>query len=149
MVRIERALDADVPAMTALLHELFAVERDFSASRVRQVRGLELLLAMPPERAVALVARSEGAVVGMTTGQLVVSTAEGAPSLWIEDVVVAASSRGQGVGRALLRGVLEWGARQGATRAQLLADQRNEAALAFYGRIGWSRSNMVMLRTSL
>jgi ribosomal protein S18 acetylase RimI-like enzyme len=147
VVRIEQANAADVPALAELLSQLFSIEKDFRADAARQRRGIQALIEQPRNRAVVLVARDDdGTAIGMVSGQLVVSTAEGAPSAWIEDVVVAPGLRRLGIGRALLNAVLEWAATQGATRAQLLADQTNEAALAFYARLGWTRSSMVMLR---
>ncbi|MEY2669237.1 MAG: hypothetical protein RJA59_1875, partial [Pseudomonadota bacterium] len=74
------------------------------------------------------------------------STAEGAASVWVEDMVVAAASRRLGVGRRLLRAVEEWGATRGATRLQLLADRENRSALAFYASLGWTGTQLVCLR---
>jgi GNAT superfamily N-acetyltransferase len=88
-------------------------------------------------------------VVGMASGQLVISTAEGAPSVWIEDVVVAESWRQQGVGRSLIKAVEDWGRERGATRAQLLADDGNHSALDFYRSQGWSRTRLIALRRLL
>jgi GNAT superfamily N-acetyltransferase len=142
-IRIERARTADVPALIELLAALFAIERDFSADRTRQRRGLELLLAQPDDRAVVLVARSnDGNAVGMASAQLVISTAEGAPSAWIEDVVVQQTLRGQGIARLLLRDLLHWAQRHGATRAQLLADNANISALDFYSHTGWQPTQL-------
>jgi GNAT superfamily N-acetyltransferase len=84
--------------------------------------------------------------VGMATAQLVVSTAEGAPSAWIEDVVVADWARRRGVGRRLVHAALAWARERGATRCQLLADRENTAALAFYARLGWRSTRLVCLR---
>lgn len=99
-IRIERARNADVPALIELLAALFAIESDFSADRAKQCQGLELLLAQPDDRAVLLVARSnDGRAVGMASAQLVISTAQGGPSAWIEDVVVQRALRGQGIAR--------------------------------------------------
>jgi GNAT superfamily N-acetyltransferase len=149
-IRIERARSADIPPLTELLAALFAIERDFSVDRARQRRGLELLLAQPDDRAVVLVARSnDGNAVGMASAQLVISTAEGAPSAWIEDVVVQQTRRGQGIARLLLRELLEWAQRHGATRAQLLADSANTSALDFYGHTGWQSTQLSAWRRSL
>src|SRR3954463_13512308 len=88
-IRVERATERDVEAMTALLGELFRVEHDFAPQPERQAAGLRLLLKR--ERAAGVfVARESSRVVGMTTAQLVVSTAEGGLSAWIEDVTVHA-----------------------------------------------------------
>jgi GNAT superfamily N-acetyltransferase len=147
LVRIEPATLDDLPALVTLLSQLFAIEKDFPIDVDRQRRGLEMLIRAPRTRAVLLVARGESPrPIGMASGQLVVSTAEGALSAWIEDVFVSERFRGRGVGRALLHAVLEWAATQGATRAQLLADQSNQSALEFYAGQGWRRGSMVMLR---
>ena len=75
----------------------------------------------------------------MVTGQLVVSTAEGAASVWVEDMVVAEAGAAAGVGRRLLRAVEEWGSARGATRLQLLADRENAPALALLRGAGLER----------
>lgn len=149
-IRIEPACRADIPALIDLLGSLFELEKDFSADRAKQRRGLELLLAQGSERALLLVARSPGdEIAGMASGQLVISTAEGAPSAWIEDVVVRPGLRGQGIGRALLEALLAWAQRHGATRAQLLADLGNAPALEFYRRTGWQSTQLGTWRRAI
>lgn len=128
-----------------LLAELFSLEADFRPDAARQRRGLSLLLEDRLRRTV-IVAEAGGAVIGMVTGQLVVSTAEGAASVWVEDMVVAGPSRRLGVGRRLLLAVEEWGSARGATRLQLLADRDNGPALAFYESLGWGGTRLVCLR---
>jgi GNAT superfamily N-acetyltransferase len=142
---IRPAGPGDLTAMIALLAELFALEPDFRADAGRQRRGLALLVEDRLRR-VALVAEAGGRVVGMVTGQLVVSTSEGGGSVLVEDLVVSASERRRGIGRALLRAVESWAAARGATRLQLLADRENAAALRFYERMGWSGTRLVCLR---
>ena len=146
MVRIEQALASDIPQLLALLSSLFALEQDFAFDADRQRRGLDRLLSEPQDRATVLVARADDTVVGMVSGQIVISTAEGAPSVWIEDVVVAQTFRGRGIGRMLLRAVLDWAIAQGATRAQLLADSDNAAAIAFYRHLGLDLTHLIALR---
>ena len=146
MLQIERALEMDIPALVDLLQSLFAIEKDFAFDVQRQQRGLQVLIRAPEDRAMLLVARVDGAVAGMVSGQLVVSTVEGAPSVWIEDVVVAHDARGKGYGRALLDAIVQWARSQGATRAQLLADRNNSVALSFYARCGWHATDLVALR---
>ncbi|MEK6200871.1 MAG: GNAT family N-acetyltransferase, partial [Desulfobulbaceae bacterium] len=96
-VRIRNAQPADLAGLVSLLAALFAIEEDFVADESRQLRGLALMLAN--ERGCVLVAEAQGQVVGMCTGQLLVSTAEGGLSLLVEDVVVDEQWRGRGVGR--------------------------------------------------
>ena len=72
---VRPATGEDVAAMTRLLSELFSLEADFQVDPERQRRGLELLLA--DARSCVLVAQGAGGeVIGMVTGQLVISTAE-------------------------------------------------------------------------
>ena len=146
MLQIERAVEADIPALLSLLQSLFAVEKDFVFDGQRQQRGLQALISALGDRSTLLVARVDGVVAGMASGQLVISTAEGAPSVWIEDVVVAQDERGKGIGRELLNAIVAWARSQGATRAQLLADRDNPAALSFYAHYGMDSTDLVALR---
>lgn len=142
---IRSAGKGDVAALVRLLGVLFSIEADFRPDARRQRRGLALMLR-DPERRVVLVAEREGRVIGMVTVQLVVSTAEGAPSGLLEDMVVDEQVRGEGIGARLLRAAERWARAHGATRLQLLADRMNRPALAFYRRMGWDGTQLVCLR---
>lgn len=138
MALIRPARQQDVEQLVGLLHSLFTIEEDFCADTGKQHRGLELMLR--DERSHILVAEADGQVVGMCTGQVVISTAEGGPAILVEDMVVAENFRGQGLGRALLDGLIAWGQEQGATRMQLLADCTNQPALDYYRHLGWQQT---------
>jgi len=145
MVTVRQARAADLDRMVALLRVLFTLEADFGVDRDKQRRALRLLLE--DDRACLLVAEAESGVIGMCSGQLVISTAEGGPALLVEDVVVAESFRGRGVGRLLMEALQNWAATVNATRLQLLADRNNAAALDFYRRLGWTQTELICLRT--
>jgi GNAT superfamily N-acetyltransferase len=142
---IRGATAKDLDALVRLLGLLFSIESDFRPDPRRQRRGLALMLE-EPERRVVLVAEGAGAVVGMVSVQLVVSTAEGAPSGWLEDMVVDEDARRDGVGRRLLLAAERWARARGATRLQLLADAENTPALEFYARMEWAGTKLVCLR---
>ena len=146
--RITVATEADIPDLIGLLGILFAIEQDFTPDVEKQRRGLTGLLASPSGQ-VAIARDARGRAIGLATAQLVISTAEGAPSAWIEDVVVEAGWRGKGLGRALLAYVLQWARSQGATRAQLLADLDNTPALEFYEHLGWQSTRLGARRLML
>ena len=133
--------------MVGLLDLLFAIEADFRPDPARQRQGLALLL--DDRRAKVLVAELTDGVVGMCTGQLVVSTAEGGPALLVEDVVVDPDHRGRGIGRAMLAALADWARGRGVRRLQLLADANNGPALAFYDRLGWRATALVCWRLTL
>jgi len=141
---IRPAVQSDIPAMVQLLRQLFAIEADFDFSPERQRKGLEMLLSA--RTAAAMVAEEDGEVVGMVTAQLVISTAEGGPSLLIEDLVVVPTRQNQGIGTALLIALDEWGGAMGANRMQLLADRTNTPALHFYRQKGWRETQLICLR---
>ena len=149
--KIESARHADIPHLADLLNELFGVELDFTADATRQVRALELLIAeeAASDRQIVAVARGDnGQAIGMASAQMVVSTAEGALSAWIEDVVVHQDYRRQGIGRQLLEYLVEWAKARGATRVQLVADQENANADFFYQALGWQTTQLFVRRRS-
>lgn len=146
--RIRTATPADIPALVGLLAALFTIEQDFSPDTEKQARGLAGVIANP-NGSVAVATDGAGTVVGMSSAQLVFSTAEGAWSAWVEDVVVAEAWRGHGLGRALLEQVLAWASDRGATRAQLLVDLDNPPALDFYRHLGWAETRLAARRLSL
>lgn len=147
-ITIAPASEADIPELIDLLAVLFSIEQDFSPNPDKQRRGLAILLASPTGH-IAIARDTSSHAVGMATAQLVISTAEGAPSAWVEDVVVREDFRGKGLGRALLDAVLDWARSRGAVRAQLLADLDNVPALAFYDRIGWQPTRLGARRRML
>jgi GNAT superfamily N-acetyltransferase len=147
-IRVRTAGEGDLPALVELLRVLFAIEADFRPDPERQRRGLAAMLD-DPERRVVFVAEGDGVIVGMATGQLVISTAEGGVACVVEDVVVAADWRGHGIGGWLVDEVTRWALRRNATRLQLVADRENEPALRFYDRRGWRRTRLVALHRGL
>lgn len=147
MPLVRKARQEDLEQLVGLLRLLFTIEEDFSFDAAKQQQGLALLLNN--DRGCVLAAEADGRVVGMCTGQLVISTAEGGPAVLVEDVVVAPPHRGQGIGRALMNGLIDWAGAQGATRLQLLADKNNPPALGFYDRLGWQTTALICLRQHL
>ncbi|BCO07859.1 N-acetyltransferase [Desulfolithobacter dissulfuricans] len=140
---IRPARAADLPALTALLELLFSIEEDFSFDEALQRQGLGLLL--DSQEAVILVAELQDRVIGMCTGQLLISTAIGGPKVVVEDVVVLPGHHRCGVGSRLLEELAAWARRRGASRLQLLADRNNQPALGFYSHQGWHKTRLICL----
>ncbi|TWH57987.1 ribosomal protein S18 acetylase RimI-like enzyme [Desulfitobacterium sp. LBE] len=143
---IREAVPADITDMAKLLKTLFSLEADFSYDETKQRRGLEMMLEDGAWRCM-MVAEQNGRVIGMVTSQLLVSTAEGGLSAWVEDLVVEEPYQGQGTGRALLLSLQAWAAARGVKRLQLLADRSNTRALAFYRKMAWQFTELICLRT--
>ena len=144
-IQVDFAGAADLDAMADLLGELFTLEADFTPDRAKQLAALRCILDHPA-RGRLFVLRDCRQVVGMANALISISTAEGGPVAVLEDVVVAAGRRGDGHGRRLIEHVLAWAAAEGMSRVTLLADRDNAAALAFYERIGFEKSAMVVRR---
>ncbi len=140
-MKIRTATLDDIPEMAELLHELFAIENDFTPDFATQARGLTLLI----DRAAAeiFVAEINGKVIGMCTVQIHVSTAKGCEVGTVEDLVIDIDHRDKGVGSSLLRKVEEWAVERGLARLQLEADRDNHPALGFYRRQGWHVTNLI------
>lgn len=143
---IRNARHEDIEALVALLKQLFAIETDFKIDVERHKRGLALMIDGCGKHRCVKVADADGAVVGMGTAQLLVSTAEGGVVALIEDLVIDPQWRRRGVGRKLMASIERWALDREVTRMQLLADRTNFSALDFYDRIGWLPTRMICLR---
>jgi ribosomal protein S18 acetylase RimI-like enzyme len=144
MMTIRTAELTDIDTLVLLLAELFQIEADFQIDASKQRAGLELLLNS--QTAWVFVAQADDKVVGMCSLQQLISTAEGAKVGLIEDLIVNADYRGQGIGQQLLRYVENWAKEQGLKRLQLLADKNNQSALDFYVRQDWKTTQLIALR---
>ncbi|MBU0681246.1 MAG: GNAT family N-acetyltransferase [Proteobacteria bacterium] len=144
---IRQARFTDIDELVDLLRLLFTIEADFEFDAPRQRRGLAMMLAL--QGAVILIAETENRVIGMCTGQLTISTAEGGLALLVEDVAVVEAWQGQGVGRKLLKALEKWARTRNVERIQLLADRNNQTALEFYNKLGWQSTELICLRKRL
>lgn len=143
------ANEADIADLVRLLSVLFSIEKDFNADLAKQQKGLELLLKNNATTTIQVARNSAGKAVGMVSAQLVVSTAQGATSAWVEDMVLDAAYRGYGIGKQLLHNALTWAKNKGATRAQLLVDVENIEALGYYQHLNWEATQLQARRVFL
>jgi ribosomal protein S18 acetylase RimI-like enzyme len=144
-INIRKAEIKDIDELGKLLSELFTIETDFVIDIKKQQNGLSLILKNT-EQCCIMVAECAEKVIGMCTGQLLVSTSEGGLKVVVEDLVVDADYRGYKVGSKLLSSIENWAASCGALRMDLLADKRNLAALNFYEKHDWKRTQLVALQ---
>lgn len=144
---IRQARYSDLASLVSLLRVLFNIEKDFCFDESKQKQGLSLLLSH--KNSIILVAEIKNQIVGMCTGQVVISTAEGGPGIFVEDVVVMNDWQQKGIGSLLLESIADWGKTMNATRLQLLADKNNDPALKFYKQNGWGRTELICLRKQM
>ena len=88
-----------------------------------------------------------GVVVGFASAVHYVHPDKRSPEMWINEVGVATTHRGQGVARAILQRLLDVARAIGCVEAWVLTDRTNEAAMRLYKSSGGieAPSDQVML----
>jgi ribosomal protein S18 acetylase RimI-like enzyme len=85
--------------------------------------------------AIVLLARSDGAIVGMAT--LIIATALSGTTAHVEDVVVDAGVRGRGIGARLMNELIVIARAESADEMTLTSHPKREAANRLYQRLGF------------
>lgn len=147
-MEISFATACDIPALCELLALLFSQEADFQPDDEAQRRGLTQILNNP-DVGLILVARQKNQIVGMVNLLFTVSTALGQRVALLEDLVIAPTQRGNGIGSQLLKQTIETAKLHDCHRITLLTDLANESAQRFYRKHGFSFSAMIPMRVLL
>ncbi len=147
-MEITLATTSDIPALCELLALLFSQEADFQPDEEAQRRGLAQILDNP-DVGLILVARQKNQIVGMVNLLFTVSTALGQRVALLEDLVIAPTQRGNGIGSQLLKQTIETARLHDCHRITLLTDLANESAQRFYRKHGFSFSAMIPMRVLL
>jgi len=149
-IAIRAATSCDIPQLADLLSLLFAQEADFIPHTERQTCALRLIIDHPEAgRIFCAENREDGRIVGMVGLMFSISTAEGGPAAWLEDMIVHTEHRGRHIGAQLLKTAITHAKAAGCTRISLLTDDDNQNALRFYQRAGFKESRMRPLRLTL
>jgi GNAT superfamily N-acetyltransferase len=90
-----------------------------------------------------VVALDDACVVGMASAIHYVHPDKG-PELWVNEVGVAESHQGRGIGRKLLETLFAHGRALGCSEAWVLTDESNTAARQLYARTGGMESPALM-----
>jgi GNAT superfamily N-acetyltransferase len=90
--------------------------------------------------ALALVADVSGHVVGLATAHAFSAIHVDHPAVYLTALVVAPSSRRQGIGRALVAQVEEWAKRHAALRVSVVTGLHRIDSHAFYEVLGYERT---------
>jgi ribosomal protein S18 acetylase RimI-like enzyme len=139
-VRVEEAgavSDDLVAAVAALVGQLSASASPPTPDQLRAI------VASPASR--LLLARgADGRIIGMLT--LVLFPIPTGVRAWIEDVVVDAGARGQGVGALLTAEALRLARADGARTVDLTSRPGREAANRLYAKLGFERRDTNVYR---
>lgn len=95
----------------------------------------QLQAIISSDASTVFIARVDGHIVGSLT--LAVFLIPTATRAWIEDVVVAESARGHGVGEALNTAAITEARRRGAVTVELTSRPSRESANRLYQRLGF------------
>lgn len=95
------------------------------------------------ERHHLVVAIDGGRVVGMASAVHYVHP-DKSPELWVNEVGVAESHQGQGIGQKLLAALFAHGRKLGCSEAWVLTEETNTAARRLYARAGGVESAALM-----
>jgi len=144
--RVEMATLDDLPALTELVMDLFAMSSgDFKPDREVQERGLRFILEQPSRGRIAVI-RNNDQIFGMVNMLFTISTARGGFVILMEDLVIHPHHRGQGFGTRLLDHVIEFAKQKKFLRITLLTDKISAESQEFFKKQGFEYSNMIPMR---
>lgn len=134
-VSLRRAVEADLPAVLALLAEFAPQEGPLP---VAQAGAIFARIQATPRMAVWLVERA-GIAVGTYTMLVMENLGHrGAPLAIVESVMVTASARGGRIGEAMMRHAMARAAEAGCYKLALSSNNRRLDAHRFYRRLGFA-----------
>jgi GNAT superfamily N-acetyltransferase len=134
-VKVRRATREDWPRMVELDRELARFEKLPEPTEVEAARLAGMLF--DEGRIEALVAELDGSIEGMAIfWEALGSSFRARTFLFLEDLVVAGTSRSRGVGEALMAALACEGVRRKVLRIEWVVLDWNVDAIRFYHRIG-------------
>ena len=96
----------------------------------------------------AMVAEDEGRLVGLVHYLFHRSTISIAPTCYLQDLFTDASTRGKGIGRALINAVYAQAKLAGSSRVYWLTHETNSTAMKLYDQVA-ERSGFVVYRKNI
>ena len=147
-MKLTKAIHSDISELIALLKSLFEQEEEFEPNPEAQRKALSKII-LDPKIGIILVARDDEKILGMINLLFTESTALGSKVAILEDMVVQAQSRGEGIGSKLIDYAISEAKKEGCKRITVLADIENTKAQSFYQNKGFVKSKMMPYRLLL
>jgi ribosomal protein S18 acetylase RimI-like enzyme len=142
IARLTHVTESALPDFDALMKEL---KRDPSDVKPIALPNVEEMLTSPGTT--LLVAKDGERIVGMATLSLYPKLEKRAGT--VDDVVVLAEYRGQGIGEKLMRAVLEEAKAQGAASLYLTSHASRAAAHKLYEKVGFKKYETDVFKLAL
>lgn len=139
---IRCATPADEDAVLALFEELLDApgRRPRGYTRERGAAGFRHALANPD--ADILLAVADGAIIGLASVYVDLESIRFGRRCWLEDLVVTAARRSQGIGRRLLDAATAWARDRGCTHLLLNSAVTRTDAHRFYLANGMTQTSL-------
>ena len=143
---VRAAVADDEAAVLRLVEELFEPpgRRPPGYSSERASGGFRQAVAEP--HADVLLALDGEALVGLASVYAELPSIRFGRRCWLEDLVVTASRRGEGIGRRLLEAATEWGRAHGCTYLELSSANERRDAHRFYLANGMAQNSLLFGR---
>lgn len=139
-MRIRRAEPQDEAVIAALMEQLETAGHSVVAPELK-ARFLQMLLM---NHCALWVAEMDDRVVGLVSASLRPTLYHSGPSVLIDELIVDARVRRQGVGQALVEAVVAWAVAQGASEVEVSTEKENRAAQAFYRQCGFASEALLL-----
>jgi GNAT superfamily N-acetyltransferase len=137
MVTISPAQVSDLTDLAELLEDM---DRFYGVSEFaplyERLAEIQALLFRDQPAGHVLLARDSGLAVGLASYSFLWPAAGLTQSLFLKELYVRESHRGHGIGRLLMRRVVEIAAQTSCSRVEWMTEQSNADAQAFYTRLG-------------
>ena len=138
---IETARNEDLHAIVQLLRTQLE-EHDIvltAAALERATRGL----IEDPSLGRILTAKLDGELVGVAVISFLWTLEHGGPAAWLDEVYVAPTRRGHGIGKQLIEAAMQVASESGCIALDLEVDAGHEAAERLYQRMDFRRHRRV------
>src|SRR2546428_13155038 len=144
---IRWARPADEDAVLALFEELFDPpgRRPRGYTRERGDAGFRHALANP-DADILLAVAEDGALIGLASVYVDLESIRFGRRCWLEDLVVTAARRSQGIGRRLLDAATAWASARGCTPLLLNSAPTPTDAHRFYLTSGVAQASLIFCR---
>ena len=134
-LRIQTATHAEIPLLLTFIKELASYEKLLENVGVTEERLRKTLFGEKP-RGHAIIAYYGESPVAFSIYFFNLSTFDGRPGLYVEDIFVRPAFRGSGVGRKLFEYLSARAREEGCSRIELSVLNWNEDAIQFYKKLG-------------